>query len=220
MPEPLVVIAGSGYLAEVAGIVAAPEQRAVGRRQGSAGHREVVWQIVAVVDEGDGPVVAEVAQRLGVEVLADLAHVGPTDAVACAGGSPLRRAEVMASGRPMPVLVHADATIGPWVELGDGTIVSPGARITASVVVGRCCLIHTGAIISHDDRLGDFVTVSPSATLCGGVEVGDGASVFAGATVLPGVRIGPGAVIAAGALVRADVDAQTTVAGIPARPIG
>ncbi len=208
MPDPLVVIAGSGYLAEVVGIVSDHMQ--------PGGD----WQIIGVVDEGNGAVVADIARRLGVEVLPDLARVAPDLAVACAGGTPLRRAEVMASGRPMPVLVHAAATIGPWVELGDGTIVSPGARITASVVVGRCCLIHTGAVISHDDRLGDFVTLSPSATLCGGVDVGDGATVFAGATVMPGVRIGPGAVVAAGAVVRSDVDAQDTVAGVPARPIG
>lgn len=41
----------------------------------------------------------------------------------------------------------------------------------------------------------------------------------AGATILPGVTVGENAVVAAGAVVSRDVQANTVVAGIPAKVI-
>ena len=49
--------------------------------------------------------------------------------------------------------------------------------------------------------------------------VGDGAMVGLGARVLPGVTIGAGATVGAGAVVIRDVEAGSTVVGVPARPI-
>lgn len=49
------------------------------------------------------------------------------------------------------------------------------------------------------------------------VTIGDGAFLGANVTVLPGVTIGPRAFVAAGSVVTRDVDAETVVAGVPAR---
>ncbi len=49
------------------------------------------------------------------------------------------------------------------------------------------------------------------------VTIGDGAFLGANVTVLPGVTIGPRAFVAAGSVVTRDVEAETVVAGVPAR---
>jgi len=202
----MIIVARSGYAAEVAAIVTA------------LGHA-----VTAVWGSGGATIAAE---RLGLVLLDDeqgLDSMPAGPVVVALGDNDARRAahdELVSLGRTPETLVHPDSTVGPAVDLGPGTLVSPGARITANVQIGRGALIHTGAVLSHDDVLGDFVTVSPSATLCGGVTLEDGAWIAAGATILPGVTVGVGAVVGAGAMVHRDVAAGTTVAGVPAKPLG
>ncbi|MFT7646393.1 MAG: sugar O-acyltransferase (sialic acid O-acetyltransferase NeuD family) [Candidatus Poriferisodalaceae bacterium] len=212
MTTPLVIVASSGYLAEVISIVDAP-----------MAHSER-FHVAGVIHDGDfqPELSSQLAERLGVPTFTDVAEIPRHASIALTVGPPAYRAELttqLTGTHKLATLVHRDATIGRWVELGEGTIVSPGARITASVTIGRGCLINTATVLSHDDVIGDFVTISPSATLCGGVTVGDRTSVFAGATVMPGVTIGADVTVGAGALVNADVAPGTTVVGVPARPL-
>ena len=51
------------------------------------------------------------------------------------------------------------------------------------------------------------------------VVIEDDVWIAAKAIVLPGIRVGTGAVVAAGAVVTHDVEPNTVVAGIPAKPI-
>jgi len=51
------------------------------------------------------------------------------------------------------------------------------------------------------------------------VHIKRNAWIGAGATILPGVTVGENAVVAAGAVVSRDVQANTVVAGIPAKVI-
>jgi sugar O-acyltransferase (sialic acid O-acetyltransferase NeuD family) len=201
----MIVIADSGYAAEVVGIVAST---------GGA--------VTAIC--GDGGAVAA-AEALGLDLVTpgpDLSGL-PDGPVVVALGAPAARAAARKRlgrlGRDPVTVVHAEATIGPAVELGPACIVSPGARITANVRVGAAVLVHTAVVLSHDDVIGDEVTISPGTTITGGVTIEDGVTIGAGATVLPGVTIGRGATVGAGAVVTRDVAPGTTVAGVPARPI-
>lgn len=83
--------------------------------------------------------------------------------------------------------------------------------IGKNVRMGMRCTLITG---SHEYG-GEQMRAGESSMAAIAVE--DGAWIGASVTILPGVRIGAGAVVAAGSVVTRDVDANSVVAGVPAR---
>lgn len=94
----------------------------------------------------------------------------------------------------------------------------------------NCIFLALGGIIIEDNvligpdvkLLSEGHALSPrerQSLIPGKIHIKKNAWIGAGATVLPGISIGENAVVAAGAVVTKDVQANTIVAGIPARKI-
>lgn len=169
---------------------------------------------------------AELAER-GFEVIGEVAALHePTSSDAYVigfGDGPGRRrvhALLDARGWRAASLVHPTASVGGATRLGAGAILCAGARITTNVSVGDHVHVNLNATVGHDAVLGDYVTVNPLASISGRVIVGAETMIGTGANVVEGVRIGERAIVGAGAVVVRDVAPGTTVAGVPARPIG
>jgi UDP-2-acetamido-3-amino-2,3-dideoxy-glucuronate N-acetyltransferase len=126
-------------------------------------------------------------------------------------------------------------------SIGDGTRIGPFVEIQRGVSIGARCKIQSHTFICDGVTIEDEVFVGhgvlfindkyPHATTDAGVLQGTsdwdvqvtrvlrGASLGSGAVILGGVTVGEGALVGAGAVVRGDVEAGTTVAGVPARLI-
>ena len=207
-PTPLAIIATSGAVSELIGIV----------QNMRSGLRHFV--VTALV--GEGALLAEIAARLAVPLIEDLslsAIAAGTFVAITAEGPALHQQIVRTAGErglAVATLIHTDTTIGPWVDIGEGCVIAPGVRVTGNVSIGAHCQLHTGAIVSHDDVLGEYVTLSPSTTLCGSVIVGARSTVFAGATIMPGITIGADATTGAGSTITRDAPAgKLTLARSP-----
>ena len=107
-------------------------------------------------------------------------------------------------GRAFATDIHPAATIGRGVWLDHGV----------GFVVGETAVIEDEVCIWHDVTLGSTLKASGPGRH---PRVRRGAVIGAGAILLGGIEIGERAVIAAGAIVLANVAAETTVAGVPAR---
>lgn len=123
---------------------------------------------------------------------------------------------VEARGGKFIPIIHRTASLGPNVEVADGSFVAHNVVLTADVKVGRHACIFHGTVIGHDTTLGDFSHVYSLVSVGGGVHIGKGVSVFPGAKVVPRVSIGDGATVGISSTVVRDVDAGITVFGSPA----
>lgn len=105
------------------------------------------------------------------------------------------------------------------VTLDAGIIIMPGAVLSNQTRIGKGTMIYYNAIITHEVQIGAFCEISPAAILLGNCKIGDQTHIGAGACILPNIQIGNHVVIGAGAVVTQDVPDNTTVVGVPAKPI-
>jgi sugar O-acyltransferase (sialic acid O-acetyltransferase NeuD family) len=119
---------------------------------------------------------------------------------------------------PVPV-VHPSATVSSWAIIGKGVQLLSGCIVNAGVTLGNNALVNSGAVVEHDCVVEDHVHVATGSRLGGGVRVCACAHVGIGAVLKQGVTVGVGAVVGAGAAVVKDVANNTTVVGVPARPL-
>src|SRR5687768_10516646 len=83
--------------------------------------------------------------------------------------APKRRVveRLRASSAGFPSVVHPNAVIGRYVELGEGCVVCPGVIITTDVRIGRFVTFNFDLTVGHDCTIDDYVTLAPGVHLSG-----------------------------------------------------
>lgn len=101
-----------------------------------------------------------------------------------------------------------------------GLLVPANTRIGYGLYLQHCCgtVIGPTAVIGNNVNLGQFTTIGANSP-DGAAHIGNGVYIGPGTCIVDNVDIGSGACIGAGAVVTRSVDCNTTVAGVPARPI-
>lgn len=123
--------------------------------------------------------------------------------------------------------IEPGAIIRDKVSIGENAVVMMGAVINIGAEIGEYTMIDMNAVVGARGIIGKNVHVGAGAVVAGVLEppsktpviIEDDVMIGANAVILEGVRIGKGAVVAAGAVVTHDVEANTVVAGTPARVV-
>jgi sugar O-acyltransferase (sialic acid O-acetyltransferase NeuD family) len=209
----IIVVGSGGFGREIFELVHALQ------RAGSGG-----WEVEGYVDDAPMPGTAELLRRMGTQLLGSVDHLLNRDervAVVLAVGSPRARLALATRLTPAdhlyPVLVHPDATVGRDVQLGAGTIVCAGARLSTHIGVAEHVHVDQNATIGHDSTIDPFTRLNPQACISGSVRLGARVLIGANATVLQGLQVGDDATVGAGAVVTRTVPIGSTVKGVPAR---
>src|SRR4030095_339622 len=84
--------------------------------------------------------------------------------------------------------IHPSAVISASVKMGDGVMVAANATLNPLVEIGQGVICNTSSSIDHECVIGDFSHIAPGAVLCGNVMVGRGSFVGANSVIKQGVR--------------------------------
>jgi len=113
-------------------------------------------------------------------------------------------------------LIHPNAIISKYANIGNGVIIQNGVNISANVIVENFVKINTYANIMHDSHIGKYTTIAPNAVILGRVKISELCYIGSNSTILPEREVGEEAIVGAGAVVTKDVGSKITVIGNPA----
>jgi len=116
-------------------------------------------------------------------------------------------------------LIHPSVEI-PWKYVDVGRIIAaPLVQLSPGVQVRDQCILYGNSFIGHDSTLERYVVVANNASINARVHVERGAHIGSNSTILSGITVGQFAVVGAGSVVTENVPPETTVVGVPARPL-
>ncbi|WP_175640171.1 acetyltransferase [Metabacillus schmidteae] len=197
---------------------------------GASGHGKVVadiaikmnkWQSIAFLDDDK-----IIKSSMGLEVIGTsddvFTHIDEYDIFVGIGNNATRQRvhEMLETfGASIPVLIHPDAVIGSYVDIGIGTAIMAGVIVNCCTKIGKSCIINTGSTIDHDNDIEDFVHISPGAHLAGTVKVGQGSWLGIASVVSNNINITNGCKVGAGSVVVKDISKPGVYVGTPARKL-
>lgn len=208
-----VVIIGAGGLArEVADIFAACNQV---RQE---------YEIVGFIDENPA---SHGAALNGFPVLGDLSWFDGVDktkiCVITGIGNPVSRRKVVDKALKQSLqfcnVIHPTAVVTPFITYGVGLVITAGCVLTNQIVIGNHVYLNLDCTVGHDTTIDAFCNINPGVHISGYVHLETGCEIGTGAAIIQGVTIGKWSIVGAGAVVTADLPANVTAVGVPAKVI-
>jgi len=118
------------------------------------------------------------------------------------------------------ILIHPSVVYDKnEVVIGEGSIVAALSVFTTNITIGNHNIINLSSTVGHDVYTADYCSLMPGVHISGTVNLGKGVLVGSGAIVLQNLLIDAWSKVGAGAVVIENVNPNTTVVGIPAKPV-
>ena len=128
-------------------------------------------------------------------------------------------------GSPGEIRDSAGKAFEGWVTIGDNNVISELVTIQAPLehgkqtVIGSNNIIMAHSHIGHDATIGDNCEISTGSIVGGYARIENGAKLKLSTTIRNRKVIGENAVVGMGSVVVKNVEPNTTVVGVPAKPI-
>jgi serine O-acetyltransferase len=115
--------------------------------------------------------------------------------------------------------IHPTSILNANCLIGENVIIESGAIVGYKVELSDGVVLNTGVQIDHHSLVEYCATANPGVTTASNVKISRFSIVHTGAIIINKITVGENSIIGAGAVVIKDVESNTTVAGVPAKPI-
>lgn len=120
---------------------------------------------------------------------------------------------------PLATLIARSAYIGCQATVEKAAFVGNNASVGPAVRLGIGSIINTSAVVDHESVVGSYTHVAVNATVAGRCRIGDHVMIGAGAVIIDGISIVDDVIVGAGAVVVRDIKEPGVYVGVPARRV-
>ena len=144
------------------------------------------------------------------------------EAVYCPIGDNDARVKLLKASKKLglktPCFIHSSAVLSPNVEIGEGVYILLGSHIMPYTKICDFVMISMNVNVAHHNVLEEGVFLSTGVNFGASIVAHKNAYVGIGATIMTGIsELGEECLVGAGSVVIRNVEANTVVAGVPAK---
>jgi sugar O-acyltransferase (sialic acid O-acetyltransferase NeuD family) len=135
-------------------------------------------------------------------------------------GDPKTRAKIAAelpTGVHFGTIIHPQAIVSSWVNIGQGSIICAGCILTCNITLGEHTHLNLQTTIGHDTQIADFFTSAPGAKISGNCKIGNYVYVGTNASIKEKIIITDDVTIGMGAALTRNAEHPGTYVGTPAK---
>jgi sugar O-acyltransferase (sialic acid O-acetyltransferase NeuD family) len=181
-----------------------------------------VYEFIGFFDDG----VEKNTMINGCPVLGSIEDINKVEyplSISMAIGNPLTKISILEKINNKKIsfetLIHPNALIGEYVEIGKGSIICAGNILTCNIEIKNFVTINLMCSVGHDTVLENFVSIMPGVNVSGEVVLEEGVYIGTGAKIINQVKVGKYSIIGSGAVVSKSIPENCTAVGVPAKTI-
>ena len=157
---------------------------------------------------------------MGIETISDSEFNPNEHQLIIAVGEPKLRKKIVSlfpNETEFATLIHPNAIISDWVEIGDGSVVTAGCILTCNIKIGKHAHINLQTTIGHDCVIEDYFTTAPAVNISGNCNIGE--CVYFGTTsaIRQGINVCKNVTIGMGGIVVKHIQEEGVYIGNPAK---
>ncbi len=128
-------------------------------------------------------------------------------------------AKIREKGGEIPILIHPTAVVSKYSSIGEGVVIHANAVVQADVEIKKDTVLSYNTSVTHTSSIGEACYLAFNSTIGAYVKIQDFVFIGQSASIVSGKLeyVGSNAIVGAGSVVIKNVEANSVVAGNPAK---